>query len=346
MCLLSVIVPVYNKKERLAYCIESILNQSYKNIEIILVDDGSTDGSSVICDQYDRDYKCVKVIHKKNEGAVVARYKGAQFATGEYVGFVDADDIIDSEFYNTLMTYIRHGRYDIVSCGMRINEQIILDNFQEGEYEGEGLKNIYDKILFDKATRSMGIVCSLCTKLIRRQLFLAAVNIPDERIDYWEEISYLYNIYLNANSVYVTHYCGYRYIQTSESVSRSYDDMTFYRIVKSLRACLDIHQDNLLSKQIEAFLELTIYKECIRMSVMTTNYDDLVCRIEKNDVPYIVAESINERSGVLNYKEKLILKCMVDRHYKIIFLLGRIVTLCNIVKNVFMRNRKIVVNKE
>lgn len=112
---ISVIVPVYNGTAKLRRCVESILNQTYLSIELILVDDGSNDGSERICDEYKEKYQNVKVIHKCNGGVSSARNAGLQCATGQYIGFVDSDDFIESNMYQTLIDGIEDS--DLIMCG-------------------------------------------------------------------------------------------------------------------------------------------------------------------------------------------------------------------------------------
>ena len=100
--LISIIVPIYNIAEYASECIQSLINQTYKNIEIILVDDGSTDHSPVICDEFAEQDERIKVIHKRNGGLSDARNAGLDVATGEYIGFVDGDDWVDEDMYETL----------------------------------------------------------------------------------------------------------------------------------------------------------------------------------------------------------------------------------------------------
>lgn len=101
--LISVIVPIFNSEKYIEECIESIINQTYKNLEIILVDDGSTDGSPQICDDFAKKEDRIKVIHKKNGGPSSARNAGIDAANGEYLGFVDSDDFIANDLYETLL---------------------------------------------------------------------------------------------------------------------------------------------------------------------------------------------------------------------------------------------------
>ena len=116
MKLLSVIVPVYNVKPYLIKCMESILNQTYSNLQIILVDDGSTDGSQDICDEYAKKDNRIFVIHKENGGQSSARNAGMEKATGDYIGFIDSDDWIEPNMYCNLITQLEKHNADLAAC--------------------------------------------------------------------------------------------------------------------------------------------------------------------------------------------------------------------------------------
>ena len=113
---ISVIVPIYNVKEYLNRCLDSILCQTYKNIELILIDDGSTDGSEKICDDYAKKDNRVVVYHQKNSGVSASRNKGLELATGEYIGFVDSDDYINEEMYEKLLNCLKLNNASISMC--------------------------------------------------------------------------------------------------------------------------------------------------------------------------------------------------------------------------------------
>lgn len=121
--MVSVIVPAYNIEEYLPRCLDSILNQSYRDLEIILVDDGSTDSTGVICDEYAEKDSRVVVIHKENGGVSAARNDGMNIASGEYVSFVDGDDWIDREMYETLYKNAIDHNADISCCGIAQKQQ-------------------------------------------------------------------------------------------------------------------------------------------------------------------------------------------------------------------------------
>ena len=114
---ISIIVPIYNTEKYLPKCIESIQNQTYKNLEIILVNDGSTDNSLTICQEFVEKDKRIIVIDKENEGVSSARNRGLDFASGEYIGFVDSDDYIAPDMYQQLLTACLENDADIAECG-------------------------------------------------------------------------------------------------------------------------------------------------------------------------------------------------------------------------------------
>ena len=123
-CLISVIVPVYNVSNYLERCVQTLIKQTYGNLEIILVDDGSTDGSSKLCDKIAKSDNRIKVIHKENGGLSSARNAGLDAAQGEYISFIDSDDSIHLYFYNVLLKVMNETDADIVQCEMlRVPEQ-------------------------------------------------------------------------------------------------------------------------------------------------------------------------------------------------------------------------------
>lgn len=116
--LISVIVPIYNVEKYLDKCVDSIINQTYKNLEIILVDDGSPDNCPKMCDDYAEKDSRIRVVHKKNGGLSDARNVGMEVATGEYVSFIDSDDYISLDFYETLLQTMIDNDSDIVECSV------------------------------------------------------------------------------------------------------------------------------------------------------------------------------------------------------------------------------------
>jgi glycosyltransferase involved in cell wall biosynthesis len=121
--LVTVVIPIYNTEEYLSKCLKSVLNQSYKNIEVILVDDGSTDNSSIMCDDYSKYDRRIKVIHKPNAGLSAARNSGIESATGKYICFIDSDDYIEKNMIEEMLLQIENYRADVCECGFFIHNK-------------------------------------------------------------------------------------------------------------------------------------------------------------------------------------------------------------------------------
>lgn len=138
--LISVIVPIYNVEKYLERCVNSIINQTYQNLEIILVDDGSPDNCGKICDEYAKIDSRIKVIHKENEGQSKARNDGLDIASGKYITFVDSDDWLELDTYNWFVTAIKDN--DIAICGHRTVSkecEIVVDIFEDKFLDNEAL---------------------------------------------------------------------------------------------------------------------------------------------------------------------------------------------------------------
>lgn len=150
--MISVIVPVYQAEKVLPRCIESILQQSYRSLEVILVDDGATDGSGSICDSYAKKDSRVKVLHKENAGVSAARNAGIAIATGEYVQFVDSDDYLEESCCEVLWTTAKNTGAKMVLCGFHhwyYGKDVVKVPKQEGTFlfseSGEALLELYDQ---------------------------------------------------------------------------------------------------------------------------------------------------------------------------------------------------------
>ena len=127
--LISVIIPVYNVEKFLPYSLESVINQTYKNLEIIIINDGSTDGSKAICEQYAKNDKRIKLLSQKNQGLSAARNAGLNIVTGKYIGFVDSDDVISLEFYECLYKLLKETNSDISECAsVQISDEDLFNN--------------------------------------------------------------------------------------------------------------------------------------------------------------------------------------------------------------------------
>lgn len=166
---ISIIVPVYNVQDYLEKCLDSILNQTLTDFEVILVDDGSKDNSSIICDQYVRKDSRIKVIHQDNNGVSHARNRGLDLATGDYIGFVDPDDYIDERMYEFLVHKIEEVGADLAICSFLVatkDEVIAYNNGAEYQFFNQEQAIQYyfnERLPFDYSF--------LCNKLFHKKLF-------------------------------------------------------------------------------------------------------------------------------------------------------------------------------
>ena len=220
---ISVIVPIYNISCYLSPCIESILSQTSQDLEILLVDDGSTDGCAEICEEYKQQDSRIKVIHKANGGLVSARKAGIRAASGDYIAFVDGDDWIEPDMYERMYKTIKEQNVDIVMCGRY--EDIgntckkVCHGIPEGRYgKEEMLHSVYPRMIAQGDFFEYGILPVVWAKLVRRECLEEYQLAVDERIVMGEDAACVYPCILNADSIYIMHQCLYHYRQSTSSI--------------------------------------------------------------------------------------------------------------------------------
>ena len=211
--MISVIVPVYNVAAYLPECLESILDQDYENLEIILIDDGSTDGSSEICDKYaERDLR-IKVIHQKNGGAANAKNAGLRIASGEYLSFVDSDDYLEPGAYSHMVGLLQTTGADVVQCAY---QDVFRDKSEERiKKPGRSVLNNTEYLSWFTSDWTCGL---LWDKLYRRSVFEGIFfeeghRIDDEYFTYWG--------IMNSGKICTDDRIIYNYRKRRSSVMRS-----------------------------------------------------------------------------------------------------------------------------
>ncbi|MBR5202241.1 MAG: glycosyltransferase family 2 protein [Clostridia bacterium] len=214
---ISIIIPIYKVEKYLDACVNSVLNQTYKNLEIILVDDGSPDSCPVICDKYKAIDSRIVVVHKKNGGLSDARNTGINVATGDYLAFLDGDDTIDTYAMEKLLTAAIEQSAKIVKMNMRIvyEGDIMTDSPLNQDIKGEWISNL-DYI---KAICTYKASCSFCDKLFHRDVF-DGYRFCVGRTN--EDLLLLSSILIeNEYNVYSIDYYGYNYLQRNRSITKS-----------------------------------------------------------------------------------------------------------------------------
>ena len=203
---LSVIVPVYNTEKYLRECIDSILAQTFTDFELILVDDGSTDSSGAICDEYAEKDSRIQVIHQQNGGATLARRSGVRCARGEYITFVDSDDWIHRDMYHILLS---REPADILICNMFKSTDAgmleLISCVTPGIYDKQALADrIYPTMLFDYDRCQPAVHPSLCTKLIRGDIIRDVIERVSDDVTYGEDALCSFACILAAERIHIT----------------------------------------------------------------------------------------------------------------------------------------------
>lgn len=220
---LSIIIPIYNTGKYLHKCIKSILSQNMTSFELILIDDGSSDDSGAICDEYAKSDKRIKVIHKKNEGVSIARNTGIEIARGEYIGFVDSDDWIEPDMYDRLYNLAVTKKADIVMCDA-------VTKYDDKSDEADTITQLSDDILLKKWDIYPRLLCELagsaCRCIYKREILVDNKVIFPPNIPFSEDR--IFNIFAMgyAKKIYYTKTSFYnRYIRMGSAVNKYYNDM-------------------------------------------------------------------------------------------------------------------------
>lgn len=212
---ISVIVPVYNRKKYLGRCVESLASQVYRDIEIVLVDDGSTDGSSALCDELCQLYPNIVVVHQDNQGAGAARNRGLAASSGEYVGFVDSDDWVASDMFSHL--------YDMIEENSATAAQIDLCVVEDSDTSPDDKELVVEvlegrasleRLMYESASRVGAF--SLCRCLFERKV-LKDISFREGVVN--EDIDFKYRVFMGCDRVVFSNQVKYFYFQEEESNS-------------------------------------------------------------------------------------------------------------------------------
>lgn len=223
--LISVIVPVYNVEKYLARCLDSIIKQTYKNLEIIVVDDGSTDGSGKLCDEYAKKDERIKVFHKKNGGLSDARNYGIERANGEYFSFVDSDDWVETKYIEVLYEGLRDS-----SCNISMVKHFI-DYPNKTIDTGTGNKiKLTPHDCFDRMLYQEDVDVSAWAKLYSKSLF-KNISFPKGRL--FEDSATTYKLIDKSNAIYLNSVSLYHYVIRKESITNKAFSRKDFDIIKS-----------------------------------------------------------------------------------------------------------------
>lgn len=328
--LISVIIPVYNAEKTLERCIDSILNQTYDKLEIIIVEDGSKDSSLKICKEYEKKYSNIKVIHQENLGANAARKTGIKVAKGDYVSFIDSDDWLSANMYKCLLEPFHKYEIDISMCAYyeatddtkQIKNLIYNGFYNRNEME----KNIFPYMISDGTYFGKSINSALWNKLFRKSIIYDECMESIDDIEIGEDAAILYPTLLKAKGIYVYgKQALYNYYVNPNSVMNNYKNDLFRKSVIWMHYVIDrckrVYPNKAIEKQIEfyfACLSITsIANEYKKNRVENEKYRQDVVKAIVNDTDFQIIIRRIEVSK-LSMMEKMLFGFAKYRKYKII----------------------------
>lgn len=299
--LISIIVPVYNAENYIERCVKSILNQTYKNIEVLLIDDGSVDNSYMICEKLAKENEKVIFVHQKNYGVSATRNKGIEMANGKYIGFVDVDDFIEDKMYENMYNILKAEQADISMCYFNV------------VYAEEYSKKISNKVQIKKLNKEELYACLLnekiqgfvWNKLYRKEIiekfsvkFSQDIKIAEDTLFNVEYISkirtgvvlenQLYNYFQNVNGAYLRNYNenwntilhAYEKIIENYKKEKLSEQIYIKLYLNFINANFDLKQKLLLSKHKDEMLEKKIKKN-VKLYFRTVFISNIISVKEK-----------------------------------------------------------------
>lgn len=306
MDLISVIVPIFNVEKYLERCIQSIVNQTYQNLEIILVDDGSPDNCPAMCDEWAEKDKRIKVIHKQNGGVSSARNAGINAASGDYIGFVDPDDAIDKTMYECMLAAIKDYNLDVCCCNRKIVSE---DGSIKDEYCTPSGIISGNEILVCYIAKNY-FFPSCVNKLYKSSIINQNKIFFDSNLHSGEDFTFNY-LYLKCSSkicvIEGELYCYY--IERPNSLTKHIDAMRVERW-KNLERIIENEKDNehLCKVCKSAYYQelISCLKEIIdnhKLKELHSSYEKIISRIRQN---YSEIIKNDEFSKLLKFNVKLI----------------------------------------
>lgn len=323
----SVIVPIYNTELYIKQCIDSIINQTYKDIEIILIDDGSSDNSPAICDYYANIDKRIIIIHKKNEGVNVARRVGLSIASSDYILFVDADDWLEVNMCQIMYDTIIIEKADIAICNAffsyKDHKEEYINKFK-GAYNKQEIRT---KILpnFISIFTNEGLLPSLWNKLFKKDLFIKNDSYYQNNIFIGEDLIMTYSNVLIAEKIVFIDKALYNYRQNETQVTKKFSDKLYDNYI-DVYSKLKLMNEEIspidISLQINRLFIIWMRNSIINLVRMNKNYKTIKKLISDIVINNDIQEAVeNCLANIVTFKERVLCILIKRKSRFFIFLL-------------------------
>lgn len=309
--MVSVVIPVYNSEDYLEECIKSVLGQTYRDLEIILIDDGSSDRSAAVCEEFSKIDNRVIVFHKKNGGPGAARNLGIKFASGEYIGFVDSDDTVDIDMYREMVEAGNKYNSNMVMCPYRIITNEVTDIIRPSLPSNSIInsKTIRTIVLPEIIGKGRYGFASLCNKIYRKQFLKDNHLLIDESRYHGEDWWFNIQSFERLDKFIIVSDPLYNYVQqNSSSLMKKYDVNKFDIYIKGYQQC----------KVIAEKYNLDLTESYKNLLLQAYTYMNGVVSYEENALSRV--KKVIESPEVIESYYKA--KRKVGRNVRLLFILG------------------------
>ena len=277
----SVVVPIYNSENTLVRCLNSLSNQSADDFEVIMVDDGSTDSSSLICKSYSDKYDNFKYVYQDNQGPLKARINGIEQSYGKYIAFADSDDWLEIDHIKNLLEIEEREHPDMIATGCYVEnskgvEEIVNNNLNDGVYEKDSLDNLFTNMLYQSGFFEFGILPYLWTKLFDREKLLYSIRGIDPFLYDGEDVAVIFPYILKCTKIVISKKATYHYMYQSNSLSH-YKRNTFYKNSSRLYLYLyeifseSVYKD-VLVPQLDQYMRMMIWQKDPKRYIESQKY--------------------------------------------------------------------------
>ena len=340
---ISIVVPVYNAEKYLHNCIKSLLGQTYRNIEVILVDDGSIDNSLMICKQYEGVSDIpVRVIQQENRGSSLARKTGVLSAVGEYIGFVDADDYVENNMYKHMISKAEECGADIAVCGIpylrdgKITQ--LYSKIESGVYCSDRLEQLKETACMDgRRSPDKVIAPSLCNKIIKKEFMIKHMEDIKDYLCMGDDWVISYPCLWDAQTIVLIDECYYIYRYNTDGITKSYNYHMWKDIKELFRVSMQINQK--YGYQKDSYYRL-YFQYMLLLCILNETYSQ-----ENNSFFSIRTKLMQELKGeVFDYSFKGTLTKFLSTQSNIIFMLMKyraINALALLIKVIIRRKKRI-----
>lgn len=340
----SIIIPIYNVEKYLKQCIDSVINQSYKNLEIILVDDGSTDNSSKICDEYVALDSRIKAIHKSNGGLMSAWKAGFLVSTCKYVGFVDSDDWIDSNMYEELVRNAISYESDIVVCQLiKVNSEYInikeKMKLQPGVFDKKKIKNeILSGIISDGTYLGRKLSPNRVTKLFKKEIIQNNIHFCDDSISFGEDLITTFSCVCDAEKIVILQeFYPYHYRTNNQSITGKYDCERIKKVEQLYNKLCEIDKSkgvNIVEQIANDYISLALL--CIEEEILFSPFqkNNILIRIKEIYQSSLFTEALSKgNTKLFSAKCKGYLFLLRNDKFKILYNCRSVISLFKYFKN-------------